>query len=188
MAISAFVLLADNFEEIEAVVPIDLLRRAEISVTVASCTQQLLVQGRSSISVQADCMVQELGEQQFDLIVLPGGPGVFKLRKNRQIQQIIQKFNNEKKWIGAICAAPLLLLDAEVLGNAKYTAHSSVVNELPHIITGQDVVCDGTIITSPGAGTAIAFGLALIEALVGTDQAKLIADSIHAPHSKLGID
>ena len=106
MATSALVLLADNFEEIEAVVPIDLLRRAEISVTVASCTQHLLVQGRSRISVQADCMVQELGEQQFDLIVLPGGPGVFKLRKNRLIQEIIQKFNNEKKWIGAICAAP----------------------------------------------------------------------------------
>lgn len=188
MAISALVLLADNFEEIEAVVPIDLLRRAEISVTVASCTHHLLVQGRSRISVQADCMVQELGEQNFDLIVLPGGPGVFKLRKHRLIQKIIKKFKDEKKWIGAICAAPLLLLDAKVLGNSKYTAHSSVANELPQIMTGQDVVCDGTIITSAGAGTAIAFGLALIEALAGSDQAKLIADSIHAPHSKLGID
>jgi 4-methyl-5(b-hydroxyethyl)-thiazole monophosphate biosynthesis len=94
----------------------------------------------------------------------------------------------KKNGLGQYVQAPLLLHDAEVLGNAKYTAHSSVVNELPHIITSQDVVCDGTIITSPGAGTAIAFGLALIEALVGTDQAKLIADSIHAPHSKLGID
>ncbi|MDG0965372.1 MAG: DJ-1/PfpI family protein [Opitutales bacterium] len=188
MAVSALVLLADNFEEIEAVVPIDLLRRAEVSVTVASCTQRLLVQGRSRISVQADCMLQEVEEQNFDLIVLPGGPGVFKVRKNRAIQKIIQKFKNEKKWIGAICAAPLLLLDAEVLGNAKHTAHSSVANELPHIITGKDVVCDGTIITSPGAGTAITFGLALIEALAGSDQAKLIADSIHTTHSKLGIN
>ena len=87
-----------------------------------------------------------------------------------------------------MCIRDRLLLDAKVLGNSKYTAHSSVANELPQIITGQDVVCDGTIITSPGAGTAIAFGLALIEILAGSDQAKLIADSIHAPHSILGID
>ena len=94
----------------------------------------------------------------------------------------------KKNGLGQYVRPPLLLLDAEVLGDSKYTAHSSVVNELPHIISGQDVVCDGTIITSPGAGTAIAFGLALIEALTGSDQARLIADSIHAPHSKLGID
>ena len=74
MATSALILLAEGFEEIEAVSPIDLLRRAEISVTIASCGQGLVVQGRSNLSIQSDCMLKEVQDQQFDLLILPGGP------------------------------------------------------------------------------------------------------------------
>ena len=188
MATSALILLAEGFEEIEAVSPIDLLRRAEISVTIASCGQGLVVQGRSNLSIQSDCMLKEVQDQQFDLLILPGGPAVFELRKNQSILKIIQEHNQARKWIGAICAAPLLLLDANILGSSKYTAHASVVDELPHLITDQGVVKDDKIITSSGAGTAIAFGLALVEVLTDSKSAKSIADSIHAPfHSNQGV-
>ena len=118
----------------------------------------------------------------FDLFVLPGGPGVFELRKNPFVLKVIQKHFNHGKWIGAICAAPLLLLDAKVLNGTKYTAHASVVNELPNLLPEEDVVVDKNIITSAGAGTAVRFGLKLVELLLSEEKANEIAHSIHAPY------
>ena len=181
----ALILLANGFEEIEAVSPIDLLRRAEISVTISSCEKELTVKGRSNISILADCILEEINQQTFDLLILPGGPAVFELRKKHSILKVIQNHKKENKWIGAICAAPLLLLDANVLGNLKYTAHSSVASELPKLIKEKDVVIDENLITSSGAGTAVKFGLALVETLTDSDFAKSIADSIHAPFNPL---
>lgn len=178
---NALILLADGFEEIEAVSPIDLLRRAEVDVTIASCSTKTLVEGRSGISIQSDCILDEVKGKEFDLLVLPGGPAVFELRKDKSILELIQKYYEERKWIGAICAAPILLLDSNILGNSKYTAHVSMIDDLPALIPDKEVVRDGTIITSSGAGTAIAFGLALIEALEGRNKAKETANSIHAP-------
>ena len=179
---NALILLSNGVEEIEAVSPIDLLRRAEVDVTVCSCDETLWVKGRSGISIQADCNLQSIAERSFDLLVLPGGPGVFELRKNPFVLKVIQKHFNHGKWIGAICAAPLLLLDAKVLNGTKYTAHASVVNELPNLLPEEDVVVDKNIITSAGAGTAVQFGLKLVELLLSEEKANEIAHSIHAPY------
>ena len=181
----ALILLANGFEEIEAVCPIDILRRADISVTISSCEKELTVKGRSNISLLADCMLEEINQQTFDLLLLPGGPAVFELRKKQSVLKIIQNHNRGNKWICAICAAPLLLKDANILGSLKHTAHSSVANELPMLIKGKDIVIDRNLVTSPGAGTGIQFGLALIETLLNSDFAKSIADSIHAPFTPL---
>ena len=179
---NALILLSNGFEEIEAVCPIDLLRRAKIDVTVCSCDETLKVKGRSGISIQADCNLQSIADRSFDLLILPGGPAVFKLRKDPVILKVIQKYFNNGKWIGAICAAPLLLLDAKVLNGTKHTAHSSVLNELPNLLRGEDVVIDKNIITSAGAGTAVPFGLKLVELLLSEEKAIEIAHSIHAHH------
>jgi 4-methyl-5(b-hydroxyethyl)-thiazole monophosphate biosynthesis len=179
---NALILLSNGVEEIEAVSPIDLLRRAEVDVTICSCDETLWVNGRSGISIQADCNLQSIAERSFDLLVLPGGPGVFELRKNPFVLKVIQKHFNHGKWIGAICAAPLLLLDAKVLNGTKYTAHASVVNELPNLLPEEDVVVDKNIITSAGAGTAVRFGLKLVELLLSEEKANEIAHSIHAPY------
>ena len=181
LAKNALVLLASGFEEIEAVSPTDLLRRAEVDVTVCSCEESLLVKGRSGISIQADCNLQSIEDRIFDLLILPGGPGVFELRNNPIVLKVIQKHFNHEKWIGAICAAPLLLLDAKVLNGTKHTAHASVADELPNLLLGEDVVTDKNIITSAGAGTAVPFGLKLVELLLSEKKANDIAHSIHAP-------
>jgi 4-methyl-5(b-hydroxyethyl)-thiazole monophosphate biosynthesis len=182
---SALVILANGVEEIEAITPIDLLRRAGISVTTCSCEKELSVKGRSNISILADCLLEEIESQTFDLLILPGGPAVFELRKKNTILEIIKCHQKKNRWIGAICAAPLLLLDANVLGDLKYTAHASVANELPMLMKEKDVVIDQKLITATGVGTAVKFALALIEVLINSENARAIADSIHAPFQSI---
>ncbi|MEL0098328.1 MAG: DJ-1/PfpI family protein, partial [Opitutae bacterium] len=92
----------------------------------------------------------------------------------------IQEFADKERPIGAICAAPLLLKDAGVLTNKSFTGHGSIMEELPQIDTEQAVVIDDKIITSRGAGTALEFGLSLIELLCGPEKAREIRHSIHA--------
>ena len=182
MAKTVLTLLADGFEEIEAAAPIDLLRRAEAEVTVASCSDSLDVTGRSTITLRADTLLSHIPEPlAFDLLVLPGGPAVFELRKRPEIIDLIRDFADTDKPIGAICAAPLLLLDAGVITtDSTCTAHGSTEEEIPQLSKSKAVVQDGQIITSRGAGTAVEFGLALIQELFGQEKANEIRASIHA--------
>jgi 4-methyl-5(b-hydroxyethyl)-thiazole monophosphate biosynthesis len=180
MSKSALLLLANGFEEIEATCPIDLLRRAETNVSVASCENSLWVTGRSNIKLEADCLFDGEISKDHDMLVLPGGPAVFELRKNPQVLSLIRDFDQVGKPIGAICAAPLLLLDAEIIRGRRHTAHGSVSNELPDIQNEQLVVHDENLITSRGAGTAVEFGLRLVEILYGEEKANEIRHSIHA--------
>ena len=172
--------LAHGFEEIEATCPIDLLRRADVEVVTASCEDDLVVIGRSGIALQAEVLLSDISVESFDLLVLPGGPSVFKLREKREILELIKSFHSTEKPIGAICAAPLLLHDAGLLKDLSYTAHGSVSNELKEMKNDQAVVKDGLIITSRGAGTAVEFGLSLVELLCGREKAVEIRESIHA--------
>ena len=182
MAKTILTLLADGFEEIEATAPIDLLRRAEAEVTVASCSDSLDVTGRSNITLRADTLLSHIPEPlAFDLLVLPGGPAVFELRKRPEIIDLIRDFADTGKPIGAICAAPLLLLDAGVItSDSTCTAHGSTEEEIPQLSKSKAVVQDGKIITSRGAGTAAEFGLAFIQELFGQEKANEIRASIHA--------
>ena len=182
MATTVLTLLADGFEEIEATAPIDLLRRADAEVTVASCSGSLEVTGRSKITLRTDTLLSKIPDPlAFDLLVLPGGPAVFELRKRSEIIDLIRTFADTGKPIGAICAAPLLLLDAGVItSDSPCTAHGSTSNELTNLKQKLAVVQEEKIITSRGAGTAVEFGLALINELFGLQKANEIRASIHA--------
>lgn len=182
MATTVLTLLADGFEEIEATAPIDLLRRADAEVTVASCSGSLEVTGRSKITLRTDTLLSKIPDPlAFDLLVLPGGPAVFELRKRTEIIDLIRTFASSGKPIGAICAAPLLLLDAGVItSDSPCTAHGSTSNELTNLQQKLAVVQEEKIITSRGAGTAVEFGLALINELFGLQKANEIRASIHA--------
>jgi len=172
--------LAHGFEEIEAICPIDLLRRAEVEVITTSCENELQVCGRSGIVIRADQFLIDSQPEFFDLLVLPGGPAVFELRKNKSFLQLIKDFSDMNRPIAAICAAPLLLQDLGLLTGKRITGHESIRNELPGLDNDQAVIKDGKIITSRGAGTAIEFGLSLIELLCGSTKAEEIRASIHA--------
>jgi len=171
-------LLAPDFEELEVVAPVDLMRRAGITVTLAALDSCLQVKGRNGLILQADTTLDEVINEAFECLFLPGGPGVNTLRKDERITPLIKRYSSKELWIVAICAAPLLLNDAGLLKEKTFTAHHSVKSELPDFLESKAVVIDGYIITSRGAGTAVQLGLSLIEHLVSLEKAKEIAFSI----------
>ena len=182
MTLAALMFLHDGFEEIEAITPLDLLRRAGVAVTTAACGESLRVTGRSGIVIEADAHLADLAaDARFALLVVPGGPAVHQgLRGNGEVRSRLQQQAAAGGWIGAICAGPLVLLDAGLLTGKRFTAHFSALAELGEPCRGE-VVTDGCLITSQGAGTAVPFGLAMITALCGAATADDVARSICWP-------
>lgn len=179
MSKSALVILHEGFEEMEAIAPIDILRRGEVSVTVASLSKEPLVLGRNQITVQADVDLDQALRHDYDVIVLPGGPGVYKLLRNdERVRRAIQRQVETGRRVAAICAAPLALLDAGLLEGVRHTSHFSAAEELPEREDGQTVVSDGLITTSQGAGTATAFALTVLSQLTSEQTAREVAASI----------
>ncbi len=172
-------LLVDGFEEIEAVTPIDLLRRAGIEVVLASL-DRIDVTGRCNLRLIADVLLKNALPDSFDLLLLPGGPGVTAMREDARAAAIASIFHTSGKRVAAICAAPLVLKDAGILAGRRFTGHATIASELPEADFAERVIIDETIITSRGAGTALDFGLALVSELCGQEKAEEIAATIHA--------
>ena len=176
-------ILAEGFEEIETVAPIDLLRRAGAEVTVAALREGLHVTGRSGITLHTDTTLAALetgAPRDFDCVFLPGGPGVKHLRADARVRALVLRQHTSNRWIAAICGAPTVLLDAGLLEGRRYTAHFSVAAELPHLLADERVVADGRILTSRGAGTSVEFALQLVEKLFSPEKAAEVARSIYA--------
>ena len=173
-------LLHNGFEELEAVAPIDILRRAGCIVDVATTSDTLQVNGRNGITVLAQMELHEAKAlSAYKALVIPGGPGIKKLRKNQEVLSLIKYFASNNKPLGAICAAPVLLQDAGVLEDAtKIAAHDSVKEEIPAYLGDRPFVEDNKIFTSRGAGDAIKFGLGLAARFVGKEHAVRVAEDI----------
>lgn len=164
------VVLAPGFEEIEALVPVDILRRAGAVVTVAGTTPGPIT-GRSRISVVPDTTADKAGED-FDMIILPGGsPGTENLGKDERVKAVVQKMAEEGKLIAAICAAPTVLSALGVSRGRVVTSHPSVRGRLhDEKISDERVVVDANLITSQGPGTAMEFAFRLVEVLFGKER------------------
>ena len=175
---SVLVILADGFEEIETFAPVDLLRRAEVDVTVASLNENRHATGRSHITTHADCALSSVQGRAFDLVFLPGGAGVKNLRADPRVRDIVLQHHAANRWLAAICAAPTVLNDCGLLTGKCYTAHFSVANELPHILAQERIVTDGKLTTSRGAGTAMEFGLHLVALLISPTKSEEISKAI----------
>lgn len=164
--------LAKGFEEIEAVSIIDILRRAEIEVLVASLHDNFLVKGANGIAIEANYHVENIKAQDIDMIVLPGGwDGTYALADDENVQNILKEMDAKGKNIGAICAAPYALNKAGVL-KEKYTCYPSVEDEIKRDGYQGDsamVVEDANIITSRGPATAICFALSIVKKLKGEE-------------------
>jgi 4-methyl-5(b-hydroxyethyl)-thiazole monophosphate biosynthesis len=175
---TVIVLLADGFEEIETFVPVDLLRRAEIEVTVASLNENRHATGRSGITAHADLALSSVLGKLVDLLFLPGGAGVKNLRADPRVREIVLRHHAADRWLAAICAAPTVLNDCGLLTGKRYTAHFSVADELPAILADEHVVTDGKITTSRGAGTAMEFGMHLVTLLTTPTKSVEISKAI----------
>jgi len=175
----ALVIVFDGIEEVEALAPVDILRRAGVEVVMAGVSQQSTVEGRNGIRFQADQALNEIDPSAFDLLFLPGGPGVVPLAENKSVIRLLQNFDLQSKWVTAICAAPKVLAQAGILDDRPATGHSSVRAELP-IPSDDRIVQSDHILTSQGAGTAVEFGLRLAAVLTDEETAQAVAESIHA--------
>lgn len=163
--------LAQGCEELEAVTLIDLLRRANLDVTTASLSNNPVVHCSRGTRIVADAELDSVLDQKFDLVVLPGGlPGADNLNKDPRIHHLLSETNAQGNLLGAICAAPRVLLNNENLQLKKLTAYPGSVDHLDTSnisLLDEAVVVDGNIITSRGPGTAMDFALSLIEMLLG---------------------
>ena len=180
MAKRVCVFLADGFEEIEGLTVVDMLRRVGVEVTTASVTGEYTVHGAHGIDVLADKLVEEIDYKIQDMVVLPGGmPGTLHLGEHERVQEALNWFYREKKYIGAICAAPSILGKMGFLKGRKATSYPGFEKDLLGAeVRREPVVVDEFLITSRGMGTAIDFSLALIEVLINQKKSEEIRTSI----------
>ncbi len=179
MNIKALLILADGHEEIEAITPIDMLRRAGIDVTVAGLEKKEIT-GAHGIKTVTDIVLKDYKET-FDALILPGGmPGTINLMKSEQVLNLVKETTKSSTMLcAAICAAPRVLSKAGILKNKKFTCYPGVEEQIPEgKHTPEKVVIDENIITSRGVGTAIDFSLAIVEFLIDTYAADLLANKI----------
>ena len=175
--------LAKGFEELEAVALIDVMRRGGIDVRVAYIDDSLghgrVVTGANGIGVKADMPLKTVISDDFDMMVLPGGwDGTYALAEHARVIELVQEFK-ANKIIGAMCAAPFVLKKAGVLGD-NYTCYPGAKDEIDHPGYREDmkVVTDGNVMTSQGPGTAVCFGLAIVERLVGKESMLAVKDGM----------
>ncbi|SFV60710.1 4-methyl-5(beta-hydroxyethyl)-thiazole monophosphate synthesis protein [hydrothermal vent metagenome] len=174
--------LAKGFEELEAVALIDVMRRGGIEVRLAYLEDELqneLVLGANGIIIQADISLKNVISDDFDMMILPGGwDGTYALAENTRVLELLQEFKL-KKAVGAMCAAPFVLKKAGVLGKS-YTCYPGAKDEINHLGYRDDmkVVTDGNVMTSQGPGTAVCFGLAIVERLVGKESMQAVKNGM----------
>ena len=178
--------LAQGCEELEAVTIIDLLRRAGIEVTTASLDNEVIVASRG-VRLVADKLLDEVVDQDFDMIVLPGGlPGADHLDNDERIHDLLKRMSADGKYTAAICAAPKVLANAGLLEGRKATSYPGFIDKmsLPQTLVLNDaVVSDDKIITSRGPGTAMDFALELIEKLAGKQKRTEVEQPLMRPVS-----
>jgi 4-methyl-5(b-hydroxyethyl)-thiazole monophosphate biosynthesis len=171
------VLLADGFEEIEAIALIDVLRRAELEVvTLGVATGE--VRGSHGITILADARLDDHCDDEWDAVILPGGmPGAKNLRDDARVQALLRGQDDAKRTIVAICAAPIALSKAGVLRGRKATSYPGYGEELDcgEYLEAR-VVSDGHVITSRAPGTAIELALAVVAKMRGEDVARTHAE------------
>jgi len=177
MAKRAIVILAEGFEEIEAVTPIDIMRRAGIEVTVAGLAGYEVKASRS-VKIICDKKLSEAGDD-FDACVFPGGlPGAENLAASKEVSALIEKMNHAQKIIAAICASPAVVLaPSGILDGKVATCYPGTEDNLKDKADYRqdNVVIDGNIITSRGPATALLFSLAIVEQLVGKEVAEKVS-------------
>jgi len=174
-----YVFLAEGFEEIEAVVPIDILRRAGAKVQTAGVSGKR-VRGSHNIEITADITLDDVTDDAA-MIILPGGmPGTDNLQKSQKTVEIVKKYYNAEKYIAAICAAPKILGELELLNGKKATCYPGFEKYLTGAtVTQNSVEVDKNIITGKGAGAAYDFAFALVELLFGKEKASGLRQAMY---------
>ena len=169
-----YILLGTGFEEVEAIAPLDLLRRAEIPVMTVGVNGKI-VYGAHNIGVEADILLGEMDLTDMEMIVLPGGlGGVTSVRASKEAMDTLSFAYENGKYVAAICAGPTVLADLHITDNKNTTCYPGCEGGMGNARVDSTAACmqDGRVITGASAGCAVPFGLKLIEALKGKEAAK----------------
>nr|KAB2829375.1 MAG: DJ-1/PfpI family protein [Paludibacter sp.]MCE1154751.1 DJ-1/PfpI family protein [Bacteroidales bacterium]OJX92095.1 MAG: DJ-1 family protein [Paludibacter sp. 47-17] len=175
-----YLFLANGFEEIEAIAPIDVFRRAELKVTTVSVTGDQLVEGAHGVTVAADCLFEELGFEGDFVLFLPGGmPGTLNLDAHEGLKALIRQQSERGQKIAAICAAPSILGKMGILKGKEVICYPGFESYLQGAaVASEDVVKSGSLFTAKGPGVAIDFALKLVEELKGEEVAARVASGM----------
>lgn len=176
----AAIFFATGYEEIEALTVVDLLRRAKIQATCVAIDNEKTVTGSHNITVAMDAGIDEIDFDSFDILVCPGGmPGTKKLEACQKLTEHIQQFYDNQKLVAAICAAPSIFGHMGLLKGKKACIYPNMEAELEDAEVVYDkVVRTDNVITSRGMGTAIAFGLEIIAALLDRETADQLGKTV----------
>jgi len=176
-----YILLGEGFEEAEALVPADLLRRGGVPVKLVGLEGEY-VTGSHAITVQADCVLEEVETEGMTMLVLPGGMGgVESIQMNLFALALVQKAYEQGAYVAAICAAPTILAHIGLLDRRQAVCYPGMEDQMGSAVVrrGSRVVVDGHLITGEAAGSAFDFGLKLLEALKGKETAEKVRLGVH---------
>lgn len=179
-----YLFLADGFEIVEAMAPLDVLRRGGVDVQTVGLFGKTVVCSKG-VELRADITIGEVNMEECEMIILPGGlPGAEHLRDSEEISDIIDYAEAHGIYMAAICAAPMVLGLKGVLRGKKAVCYPGYENDLlgAEVMDREyGVAADGRVITGRGAGVSIEFGLALLGALKGSDCAQTVAEKMQCP-------
>ncbi len=181
--VRALVLLAEGVEEMEAVIAIDVLRRAGVEVVATATGPVREVTASRGMRLLADVQLNETNPAACDVLVIPGGAGgARRLAGDPRVLDLVRLFTQAGKLVAAVCAGPVVLKAAGVLNHTRFTCHPGVRDQFPGMQTSTDrVVVDGQFITSQGPGTSMEWALAIARRLVGKDVTAKVAEGLLLP-------
>ena len=176
----AAVILADGFEEVEALTPVDVLRRANIDTVTISVNGNKEVTGSHRITILADKIFEDIDFSDFDAIILPGGlPGANNLNSHEKLKETLVSFSKKGKILGAICAAPLVLGEMNLLQGKNAVCYPGFEKHLKGAkVSDNQTVKDNNIITGIGIGASMQFALSLVEELTDKKTADDLANKM----------
>lgn len=175
------VLLGEGFEETEAIVPVDLLRRAGVEVSLAALKGKT-VKSSHGIQVEADCALKDVDESKLEMIVIPGGlGGVDAIMGDQSALGLVQRAGDRGAYVCAICAGPTILAHLGIADRRQAVCYPGMEEAMGSAVVqkGERVVRDGHMITAEAAGSAFEFGLELVEALKGKEAADKVKQAVH---------
>ena len=180
MEMKTYIFLADGFEEIEALAPLDILRRACIEAETVSISDEIEVVGSHGLRVLCDTTIDLISPELAELLILPGGmPGSDNLAASEELAEILTKHNAENKWIAAICAAPYVLGELNILNGKQATCYPGYEDRLLGAeFVNKSVVVSQNVITGNGAGAAIRFAFKIVEVLKSKRVADFLAEKM----------
>lgn len=178
----SIILLANGYEEVEALTVVDLFRRVDLTIDMISITGDLETVGDHGITIRADKLLNEIDSSEYDMLILPGGlPGSQQLTADEDVQQLLKDFRAADKYIAAICAAPMALERAGLLKDYCGTGYPAVCRNIYDDFC-EDIVCvDRKLITAQGPAVSTYFALKLVEIMAGKEARDELAEGMLLP-------